>query len=680
MEREGLPVRDVVGSFAPGQSLRAVLLLTYSSDGRWFEQVLAPELFERRVDTALIIRDANALISEIPGVRCHRADAIASRVFHPKLLLLVSENRALAVIGSANLTRGGYERNLELGLRHELSPEGGPKSLFNALYEYISGPLEREVVGASLSSLREVGLALKEVLKEAPDEQKRFHVLLHSYDQPIWERLQQDRQLVPHKVLSRAIIVSPFFEPDLKAGGDDPPSEELDGSLFARLFEDFRFEPPHGEKPVSIYFQHASGDTLLPLTKLSAWKDQIALHARRDDSQDPRRLHGKLLVLEGARGPGREPFLTVLHGSPNFTAAAFLRTAPDSNSELAVLTRVPWQKSITTQVIAALGLPARFHFVEDWDTFRPLPIVRQPPPFREHIFAVDATLRVAEGRLALAFQGALAGTAKIRIWMERAGAWTQVAEADWTGANPALLAVPGVALPDDSKVLTLASSRVRVELLDADGDLLFIRELPLNVDCPQQFCGLAMVGPVLLSLDQRIALSGSGAPMTYREQQNWLEQLRASRRESTRTPSVLTHQADLDRFYRNLHTGFRGLRARQQALPRSAFTLRRNLRDLTRWLQEALTHGSEVPGDECRLFLVDRLGRELEATLSRAAEIPELQPELTTIASELDTAPTVDTAIQWLHTLPRERLGSYVQQAHRQLDIVRAAVGGRGAR
>ena len=77
---------DAMGAFAPGQPLRGVLFLTYSFDGRWFEDVVAPDLFERPVATTLLLRDRQALLSEAPSVRCHRADAaFSTRIFIPNL-------------------------------------------------------------------------------------------------------------------------------------------------------------------------------------------------------------------------------------------------------------------------------------------------------------------------------------------------------------------------------------------------------------------------------------------------------------------------------------------------------------------------------------------------------------------------------------------------------------------
>ena len=84
MASDRLLLRDVIGGFAPGQGLRAALLLTYSFDGRWLEEGLVPDLFDRPVTTAIVLRDGNNVVAEAPSVRYHRANAaFSTRVFHP---------------------------------------------------------------------------------------------------------------------------------------------------------------------------------------------------------------------------------------------------------------------------------------------------------------------------------------------------------------------------------------------------------------------------------------------------------------------------------------------------------------------------------------------------------------------------------------------------------------------
>ena len=91
---------------------------------------------------------------------------------------------------------------------------------------------------------------------------------------------------------------------------------------------------------------------------------------------------------------------------------------------------------------------------------------------------------------------------------------------------------------------------------------------PINVDVPEEFCGLTLVGPALLTLDERIARAGIGVPPTYREQQKWLE-ARKTQEPASAGPAVASHQADLDRFYRNVHQGLRGILSRVKANPGS---------------------------------------------------------------------------------------------------------------
>jgi len=105
--------------------LRAALFLTYCFDGKWFEEGLVSDLFDRPVTTALILRDGNTVLNEALNVRCDRVNAnFSKRVFHSKLGLFVAEDRALVIIGSANLTRGGFERNLELASTFEVNQLG----------------------------------------------------------------------------------------------------------------------------------------------------------------------------------------------------------------------------------------------------------------------------------------------------------------------------------------------------------------------------------------------------------------------------------------------------------------------------------------------------------------------------------------------------------------------------
>jgi hypothetical protein len=668
LARERLFFREAIGSFAPGQSLRAALLLTYSFDGKWIEEGFVPDLFDRSIATALVIRDANRILKEAPTVRYHRANAgFSKRVFHPKLGLFVAEDRALAIIGSANLTRGGLERNLELGSAFEISPEGGPRALFDGILSYIGGPLlnELETRGSAAASLRDTAVALREVLAGIPPAAEAAHRFFHNYERPLWEQILE---ALPHRHIKRLGIVSPFFEPN-GAEPEDPISEP-DVGLFQRTFADLTFEPLSGEKPVSIFFQQSEGKTLLPIDKLARWKDKLALFQRLATSNDPRPLHGKFLLIEGARGRNRDSYLVAIHGSPNYTTAAFLSRPPDGNAEIAVLTRLPAKRDGFARIQAILNLPQLFGAVSDWSTLTHLAEERPPPRSPEAFRVTDATFSVNDGKLKLSWDGITAGAVSARVLIETNGAWVVVASGSVGGEKHLVLAVPNLMETDQHKLPSLKATSVRVELVDAQGVVIGSAVAPVNVDCPQEFCGSVLVGSVISTLDERIALAGCGTPLTYRQQLEYIERQR-SRDGNPGQPAVITHQADLDRFFRNLRSGFRGMRARLSAFPNSEFTTRRTLKEFAHWCQDAVKTEDGPLSTECRMFLMDRLLREMRGVVETCLQKKALAPKLAAMAHDLQLTETLASAFESLSSLSNPQLQPYVEGTMHVLATVR---------
>lgn len=671
MSGERLLVRDAIGSFASGQGLRAALLLTYSFDGRWLEEGFVPDLFDRSVATALLIRDANRIVTEAPTVRYHRANAgFSTRVFHPKLGLFVAEDRALAIVGSANLTRGGLERNLELGSVFEISVEGGPRRLFEGVLQYVEGPLmnELEPRGSAATSLRDTAVALREVLASIAPSQDTTHTFLHNYERALWEQVLD---ALPHRHVARLNIVSPFFEPN--ADTPEDPVAEADAGIFERMFDDLTFEPPKGERPVSVFFQQAEGKTLLPIDKVARWSDSIALHQRMVTSDDPRPLHGKLLIIEGAQGNRREPYLFALYGSPNFTSAALLARPPEGNAEIAVLTVLPPRRNGSERARSTLGLSQLFGEMTDWSTLTYIAPERTLTPAADAFRVTDASLSVGELTLAVIWQGNTAGATSARVLVESNGAWVVIATGAIGDENRLVLDVPQLVDTDRYKLSSLKSAHIRVELLNPHGAVIASSVAPVNVDCAHQFCGTVLVGSAMATLDEQIAFAGYGMPLTYRQQLDFIARQRSGERDSKSVPAVLTHQADLDRFFRNLQSGFRGIRARLRALPNSEFTARRTLRDLARWCRETVDGEEDRLSFECRIFLVDRLLREILATLESCEKSRVLALQVKTIAREFRLAETLKSVSRWLSSVRDRRIRPYVADTARLL----ASVSGR---
>ena len=655
---ETLPVRDALLSFAAREPLRAALFLTYSFDGRWFEDAIVPDLCDRPIATMLVIRDRNAISSEAPSVRYHKANA-RSAVFHPKLALLVADGRARAVISSANLTRGGFERQRELGRVFDLSPTtNADYSLFVTLAEYLQTGVATEVRGSAARDLADSANALREVLQQTESPATgTSHALLHNYSEPIWTQVLNS---VPHRVLRRAVIISPFFEPD-RQHPEDPAVGPQGESIFDTLFEDFEFAPPKNESPVSVYFRQCEGRTELPVQKLSHLGNKVAFFAQDEREQ---RLHAKLVLLEGAEGNGREPFLMALHGSPNFTTAGLLHRPPNGNSELAVLSMLPSRRKCLDQTIRLLGLEQGFKQVSGSDLSALQSEVGGEPPEPVSQGTADVTYLVEKRLMKITLMQAAPIGARVRVLLQRDGSWVVIGEADASGMVDIVVPVTGMADVDSkTKLLEIRGTSVRIEVVGSDGGVLSSDSAPINVDVPEEFCGLTLVGSALLTLDERIARAGIGVPPTYREQQKWLE-ARKTQDPPAAGPIVVSHQADLDRFYRNIHQGLRGILTRAKANPGSEFSVRRTLDELTRWAVEAATNDVNVMTRECRLFLIERLLRGARTIVEAAASLLKLR--LSVIESDLCLASRLAQVAEWLDRIEEPALSTYAAgtQAH----------------
>lgn len=647
---ERLPVRDALVSFAAREPLRAALFLTYSFDGRWFEDAIVPDLCERSIATMLVIRDRNAIASEAPSFRYRKANACASAVFHPKLALLVADDRARAVISSANLTRGGFERQRELGRVFDLGPSAtADHSLFAGLAGYLQNGIASEVRGDAARDLADTASALAEVVKRyKPPSTPPPHTLLHNYAEPIWTQVLKS---IPHRVLRRAVIVSPFFEPD-RRHPEDPALGPQDASIFARmLLEDFEFDAL-SESSVQVFFRQSEGRTELPVRKLRKFKDRIAFFAQDEREQ---RLHAKLVLLEGAEGKGRKPFLIALHGSPNFTTAGLINRPPYGNSELAVLTTLPAKRKSLDQTTRVLGLDRGFKRVVDLSTLKTEGEREPPEPVSQGV--ADATYRVAEQTVNVSLLQAAPADARVRILLQRDGSWIVIGEASASGLAEVTIPVAGIAEIDvRTNLLELRGTSIRIEIVSAKGSVLASHLTPINVDVPEAFCGLTMVGGALLTLDERIARAGIGLPPSYREQQKWLEARKAQDSIGV-GPSVVSHQADLDRFYRNVHQGLRGILSRLKAAPGSEFLVRRSLDELTRWAVEATTSEGIIMSRECRLFLVERL---LRGSRFIVEESPSAMKErIPRVAAELRVTDRLSQVVDWLDQIDEPALATY---------------------
>lgn len=134
--------------------------LTYAFDPLFFERVILRDLWQGQSTDVTIIGDLGQLQKAISdcsnqllflGKKYLLSPAAIRGTFHPKLLLRVGSKGAKLLLGSGNLTAGGWGGNHELGFTIDLAPN--PESVFiinsvlNGISPYITEGAVVEATG-----------------------------------------------------------------------------------------------------------------------------------------------------------------------------------------------------------------------------------------------------------------------------------------------------------------------------------------------------------------------------------------------------------------------------------------------------------------------------------------------------------------------------------------------------
>lgn len=146
--------------FCRERTFHKALLLTYSFDPIFFEQVVLPDLWSGRTGDILAMGDRQQIIeatTACAGQLWHLgrhyllAPANHEGAFHPKLILRLGAKDGAVLIGSGNLTSSGWGGNQELGVGWLLGPghadDGAWLHQFLAdVMSWCSSDLERDAV------------------------------------------------------------------------------------------------------------------------------------------------------------------------------------------------------------------------------------------------------------------------------------------------------------------------------------------------------------------------------------------------------------------------------------------------------------------------------------------------------------------------------------------------------
>ena len=325
----GVSVLDVIN----GGKWQRALFTTYALSLSFFESILLRSLRQVGCQEIWVVSDVQGYRGSLIERRSQGVGqefrlvpvALRQGVFHPKCIYLVGSQFDALVIGSGNLTFGGFGRNLEVleVLLSTTTPSvfGDFAGFLTAVETRNGKDLQCPDVGW-VQTFRECALRSAGSAPQASQEQPR---LIHTVESSVVSQL-------PGRVAGLAVkdltVMSPFFDPD--------------GSAVHKLADALgctkvRIAIPPNERKSNFPFKDARkwGQSIEPV-----WIDSHALK---------RPLHAKWIEVRG------ESATAVLSGSINATTAALCSTR---NIEVGVLRIAPSDKEWASWV--ASTVPAQF--------------------------------------------------------------------------------------------------------------------------------------------------------------------------------------------------------------------------------------------------------------------------------------------------------------------------------
>ena len=119
-------------TFCRERTFHQALVLTYSFDPVFFEQIVLPDLWAGRTSDILVLGDGREVSSAVQeavgrlwhlGKRYVLGNAAHAGSFHPKLLLRIGPTEGAVMIGSGNVTSCGWGGNKELACGWVFGPK-----------------------------------------------------------------------------------------------------------------------------------------------------------------------------------------------------------------------------------------------------------------------------------------------------------------------------------------------------------------------------------------------------------------------------------------------------------------------------------------------------------------------------------------------------------------------------
>ena len=296
-----------------------LLIITYNADIPFFERAIWPQLANGCRNKIILADGRRFLQSSVDWVRDGTvrhlnqlylgAGIFTPQAAHAKLVLLTNEESGRLLVGSGNLSMGGYASGGEVFSQYEYnSKETDNLSAFVTIREFLTELLQRDLI-PSIAQSRIT--ALFENTPWLYQSSAGWQPVRHNLDQSFLAQFQA------------AIRDDPVDELWLHA-----PFHDLESKALAAIL--------NATQPKTVHLLVQPGQTLLNPDAVgqvrTSYGKSFAVHEvrRRLEAHDPY-IHAKFYLAQ------LRDRAVCLHGSPNLSQVALLLTPPQGNIELANL-------------------------------------------------------------------------------------------------------------------------------------------------------------------------------------------------------------------------------------------------------------------------------------------------------------------------------------------------------
>lgn len=268
---------DVLSS----RRIEKALFTTFALSLTFFETYVIPRLRKAGCEEVIVLTDTMGYRSSLMERRCRYVGqefslipvTINEGIFHPKVTYLWGKESDLLMVGSGNLTFGGYGKNLEVLDVLESEKHGRAFQDFSEFLNVLTSSVNIEIADGGALEVFSRRAKSQSSISPHPGTTR----LLHSVENSIASQLVD---LAKETQWDELFVLSPFHS------SDGQPIEQIASSL--------NIDTIH----VGVSGK-AGATTSFPILKASAWGKKIKVSKPVVENAD-RSLHAKWLELRGA--------------------------------------------------------------------------------------------------------------------------------------------------------------------------------------------------------------------------------------------------------------------------------------------------------------------------------------------------------------------------------------------